>query len=209
MYLFTRTGRFQPGSIRAATEYIRAVTDKVRQETGLDVHVWAATMSPEFGTTVWGTFVDDLRRLEEAEDKLMVSESFLDLAEKGNKLLAGPLTDNLAQVVHGAPDLSGALPNYLSVARATAANGQLRAAMAGGIEIAETATRITGVPTTFMVEATGPYGGCRWASRFADLDALERAESALMADESWLEVIDRVGPAYTQDARQTILRRID
>jgi hypothetical protein len=209
MYLFTRTGRFQPGSIRESTEYIRAVTDKVRQETGLEVHVWATMMSPEFGTTVWGTFVDDLAHLEEAEDKLMVSESFLDLAEKGNKLLDGPLTDNLAQVVHGAPDLSGPLPNYLAVARATAANGQLRAALAGGVEIAETATRITGVGTTFMVEATGPYGGCRWASRYTDLGELERAESALMADESWLEVIDRVGPAYTQDARQSILRRID
>jgi len=209
MYLFTRTGQFVPGQIRAVTEFVQALTAKVRQETGLDIHVWTSTMSPEVGTTIWGTFVDDLGHIEEADDKLMVSDSFLDLVEKGSKLLAGPLTDNLAQVVHGAPDLSAPLPNYLSVARATAANGQLRAAMAGGVEIAETATRITGVGTTFMVEATGPYGGCRWASRFADLDALERAESALMADDAWLEVIDRVGPAFTQDARQSILRRID
>jgi hypothetical protein len=30
-----------------------------------------------------------------------------------------------------------------------------------------------------------------------------------MADESWLELIDRVGTAYAQDAHQSIYRRID
>jgi hypothetical protein len=208
MYLFTRAGRFQPGLIRETTEFIRAVTERVRQETGLEVHVWTSTMSPDLGTTMWATFVDDLGRLEEADDKLMVSDGFLDLVEKGNRLLAGPLTDRLAQVVHGEPP-SGPPPNYLSVAQATAANGQVRAALDGGVEIAEAATRITGAPTIFVVDATGPFGGCRWGTRFADIGELQRAESALMADESWLELIDRVGTAYAQDAHQSIYRRID
>jgi hypothetical protein len=208
MYLFTRAGQFQPGSIRETAEFVRAVTERVRQETGLEVHVWTSTMSPELGTTMWATFVDDLGRIEEADDKLMVSEGFLDLVEKGNKLLAGPLTDRLGQVVHGEPP-SGPPANYLSVAQATAANGQLQAALSGGVEIAEAVTRITGAPTVFVVDATGPFGGCRWGSRFADIGELQRAESALMADESWLELIDRVGPAYTQDTRQSIYRRID
>jgi hypothetical protein len=208
MYLFTRAGRFQPGFIRETTEFIRAVTERVRQETGLEVHVWTSTMSPDLGTTMWATFVDDLGRLEEADDKLMVSDGFLDLVEKGNRLLAGPLTDRLAQVVHGEPP-SGPPPNYLSVAQATAANGQVRAALDGGVEIAEAATRITGAPTVFVVDATGPFGGCRWGTRFADIGELQRAESALMADESWLELIDRVGTAYAQDAHQSIYRRID
>jgi hypothetical protein len=208
MYLFTRAGRFQPGLIRETTEFIRAVTERVRQETGLEVHVWTSTMSPDLGTTMWATFVDDLGRLEEADDKLMVSDGFLDLVEKGNRLLAGPLTDRLAQVVHGEPP-SGPPPNYLSVAQATAANGQVQAALDGGVEIAEAATRITGAPTVFVVDATGPFGGCRWGTRFADIGELQRAESALMADESWLELIDRVGTAYAQDAHQSIYRRID
>jgi hypothetical protein len=203
MYLFTRAGRFMPGQIRETAEFVRAVTEKVRQETGLEVHVWTSTMSPELGTTMWATFVEDLGRIE-----LMVSDSFLDLVEKGNRLLAGPLTDRLAQVVHGEPP-SGPPANYLSVAQATAANGQVQAALAGGVEIAEAATRITGAPTVFVVDTTGPFGGCRWGTRFADIGELQRAEAALMADDSWLELIDRVGPAYMQDAHQSIYRRID
>jgi hypothetical protein len=208
MYLFTRAGRFAPGSIRDAMAFVRAVTEKVQQETGLEIHAWASTMSQDQGTTVWATFVEDLEHLEEANDKLATSDSYIDLVEGGGRLFAGPISDGLAQVVSGERDPSAPLPNYVTTARATAANGQLSAALSNGVEIAEAATRITGVPTMFLVDATGAYGGCRWTSGFADIGALERAESALMADTSWLALLDRVGPSYLPDARQAIYRRI-
>ena len=208
MYLFTRAGRLGLGQIREAMAFIGTMTEKVQQETGLDVHAWASTMSPDFGTTVWATFVEDLEHLEAANDKLAASDGYVELAEKGSQLFAGPLSDGLAQVVSGELDPSAPQPSYVTVARATAANGQLGAALTNGVEIAETATRITGVRTMFLVDATGAYGGCRWTSGFADIGELERAESALMADESWLALIDRVGTSYAQDAHQAIYRRL-
>lgn len=208
MYLFTRAGQFGPGSIREAVAFVGTVTEKVRQETGLDVHAWASTMSPDVGRTVWATFVEDLAHLEEANDKLAVSDSFAELAEKGGELFVGPLSDGLAQVVHGERDPAAPLPNYVASARATAANGQLSAALANGVEIAETATRITGVPTMFLVDATGEYGGCRWSTGYADIGELERSEATLMADQSWLTLMDRVGLSYAQGAVQAIYRRV-
>jgi hypothetical protein len=208
MYLFRRAGRFAPGVIREAMAFVTTITEKVQQETGLDVHAWASTMSPDFGTTVWATFVDDLEHLEEANDKLAASDSFVDLAEKGGRLFMGPFSDRLAQVVSGERDPSAPLPTYVTSANAIAANGQLGAALANGVEIAEAATRITGVSTMFLVDATGAYGGCRWTTGFADIGELERAESALMADESWVALIDRVGSSYAQGAQQAIYRLI-
>ena len=200
MYLFTRSGRFGPRANRDAISFVGEVTEKVRQETGLDVHAWSATMSPELGTVVWATFVEDLEHLEQANDKLATSDSFLDLVERGGELFVGPLSDGLAQIVVGDIDPSAPTPNYVTSARAVAANGKLRAALDGGVEIAEAATRITGV------SSTGPYGGCAWNSGFADVGQLERAEAALMADSSWIELIDRVSPAYQSDASQSIYR---
>lgn len=208
MYLFTRAGRLGPGHIREAMAFIPTMTEKVQQETGLDVHAWASTMSPGLGTTVWATFVEHLEHLEAANDKLAASDAFIELAEQAGRLFAGPFTDGLAQVVSGELDPSAPLPSYVTVVRARAANGQLGAAMTGGVEIAEAATRITGVRTMFLVDATGAYGGCRWTSGFADIAELERAESALNADEDWLALIDRVGTAYAPDAHQAIYRRI-
>ena len=206
MYLFTRSGRFGPGALRDAVTYVGEVTEKVRQETGLDVHAWTATMSPELGTVVWATFAEDLEHLEQANDKLAMSESFSDLAERGAGLFVGPLTDGLAQIVSGAVDPSGPTPNYVTSARAVARNGHLRAALEGGVEIAEAATRITGVPTMFAVASTGPYGGCSWNSGFGDIGQVEQAESALMADAGWIDLIDRVSPSYDAGASQSIYR---
>lgn len=208
MYLFTRSGRFGPASVGEAMTFVSAITDKVHQESGLDVHSWAATLSPELGTVVWACFVDSLEELETAQDKLAVSDPFIALADSGAKFFTGPLEDGLAQVVSGNMDRSAPLPSYVTVARATATNGRLSDAMAAGVEIAEAATRITGVATGFLVDATGPYGGCRWNSGHADIASVERAEAALMADESWLQLIDRVGTCFQAGVTQSMYRRV-
>lgn len=206
MYLFTRTGRFGPGSARDAITFVGEVTDKARQETGLDIHAWSATMSPELGTVVWATFVQDLEHLEQANDKLAASDSFAALADRGAGLFTGPLSDMVAQVVAGEVDPSAPVPNYVTSARAVAANGHLRAAIEGGVEIAEASTRITGATTLFLVGATGPYGGCAWTTGFDDIGRVEQAESTLMADSGWIDLIDRVGPAYGPGASQSVYR---
>jgi hypothetical protein len=206
MYLFTRSGRFRPGATREAMTYVGEVTEKARHETGLDLHAWMATMSPEFGTVVWATFVEDLEHLEQANDKLAMADSFIDLTDRGAGMFTGPATDALAQVVVGQVDPATPPPAYVTSARATAANGQMRAAFTGGVEIAEAGARITGAPMLFLVGSTGAYGGCAWMSGFADIGALERAESALVNDPAWLELIDRVGPSYTEGATQSVFR---
>lgn len=165
-------------------------------------------MSPELGTVVWAVVVESLEELETAEDKLMMSDSFVQLVESGSKLFMGPMRDGLAQVVSGNFDPKAQLPAYVAVVRATAANGRLGDAMAAGVEIAEAATRIAGTPTSFLVDVTGDYGGCRWNSAFADIGSVQRSEAALMADEGWLALIDRVGTCYQQGATQSMYRRI-
>jgi len=206
MYLFTRSVPFAPGATRDVMTYVGEVTEKVRQETGLGVDAWASTFSPDLGTVVWAVMAEDLATLEQANDKLTASDSFIDLLDRAAPLFAGSGSDGLAQVVAGEVDLEGPTPQYVTVARAVAANGQLRAALAAGVEIAETGTRITGVPGLFVVDVTGPYGGCAWVSGFADIGALQQAEAALNADDGWLELIDRIGPAFQPDAAQTIYR---
>src|SRR5262245_35456987 len=113
MYLFTRSGRFAPGSTRDAVAYVGEVTEKVRQETGLRVDAWSSTFSPDLGTVVWAVFVEDLAVLEQANDKLTTSDSYLDLIDRGAQLFAGPASDSLAQVVVGEVDPAAPTPQYV------------------------------------------------------------------------------------------------
>ena len=91
------------------------------------------------------------RALEQADDKLATSDSFNDLTDRGAELFVGPLSDMVGQVMVGEVDPSAPRLNYVTVAQAVAANGKLRAASDGGVEIAEAASRITGHPTIFVV----------------------------------------------------------
>lgn len=208
MFLFTRAGRLAPGSVREGLSFVTTITEKVNQETGLDVHTWMASMSPELGTVVWASFVESLEELEAADDKLAVSDAFQDLADKGAHLFAAQLEDRLATIVTGQRDASAPLPSYVTVARAIPVHGKMREAMAAGTEIAERATHITGTPTMFLVDQTGALGGCRWNAGHPDIASVERAEAALAADESWLRLLDRVGTDFQPGVTQSLYRRL-
>src|SRR5262245_46751615 len=110
MYLFTRSVPFAPGATRDVMTYVGEVTEKVRQETGLGVDAWASTFSPDLGTVVWAVMAEDLATLEQANDKLTASDSFIDLLDRAAPLFAGSGSDGLAQVVAGEVHLDGPTP---------------------------------------------------------------------------------------------------
>lgn len=208
MYLFSRAGRFGPGSIREAMGFVGKITEKVNQTTGLEVHAWMSSMSPDLGVVAWATFVEHLEQLEQANDKLAVDDAYLELVEKNAHLYDGPLADNLQTVVHGGPQQGAAVPAYVSVARAVGANGKLGQAIADGIEVATLSTELTGIQTSFLVAATGAYGGCSWNSGYESIGALEESEAKLNGNADWIALIDRIGPSYAQGASQALYRRI-
>ena len=84
----------------------------------------------------------------------------------------------------------------------------MSAGMAAGVEIAETATRLTGNSTLFCASVTGQYGGVAWATGLADLDAAERAGETLASSPEWLPLVDRVGPSFGPGVAVTLWRSI-
>ncbi len=184
------------------------VTELVRSITGRPIDAWASVLSPDAGLVVWSMWVEHLSEIEQAADKLAASPDYLESVRVGDQLGEGPVVDGLAALVHGDLDLAAGPPSYVSVANAVAAPGHLGDGIAAGIEIAEHATRVSGQNTLFMVNSTGPFGGCAWLTGSPDIDTVESGEGALMADPEWLKLIDRVGTAYNNDAAQALYRRI-
>jgi hypothetical protein len=209
MYLFTRSRRLDAGeNIVKAMEWVGEATESARKITGQQIDAWGAVMSPETGTIVWTLWTESLAVLEQAGDALAADHGFQKLVEKGDDYFDGPLSDGLATLVHGELNLDDNTAQYVGVATATAANGRLQDAFAAGIQIADHVTKVTGDNCLFLVNSTGPFGGCAWITPNADAAALDAGEAALMADAEWLPLIDRVGTAYAQDAAQAIFRRL-
>jgi hypothetical protein len=219
MYLFTRRIRARSGGVNDAVAWASAITEKVRQITGLDVSLSASVFGPQVGTLVWSTPVPDLATLETAFDKLNVDATFVDEANKGQQYAPDGPDDRLLQFVFPDADTLAAGPpadapqwQYASVVSSVCADGALRKGIELGVQIAQKATEVSGVPTAFLMDTTGAYGGVNWISTAPDIQTVEAANAAINASEEFLKLVDEgakgtyiAGPESTQ---QLIYRRI-
>lgn len=170
------------------------------------VFTWSTLFGPEPLTVSWSARVEHLVEIVAADDALAADEAFVAWADARNELYASPLVGVVSQVVHGAPT-SEPKP-YIGVTRATAANGALGEAMATGVEIAETITRLTSNEAMFVSSVTGDYGGVGWIIGADTLDDVEAANATLGASDEWLKLVDRAGHCYAPGAATTLMRRL-
>ena len=200
MYLFTRSVRFAPGHLADSMAWAVGMADRVNTGTGLDVRLFSRVFSPGLGTVAFATFVDGLQELHDANDALLADAGYLAAVDEGAAFVEGNPDDALLQIVHGQPDPSRAV-TYVSSVRTVIANGNIARGVDLGVQIAQHAEKLTGVPTLFGVAMSGPFGGVGWTTGYESVQHYEDAEGALMADPEWLELLDReAATAYTDNA---------
>ena len=188
MYLFTRAVRLTPGHIRDGMEWAVSMTEKVNQITALNVGLWTPLMSPGVGTLSFGCAVETLSDLEDAESKLNVDPMYLDAVERGATMIQGAAEDEVAQFLYN-PDQT-ANPTHVAVVRSALANGAFARGVATGIEIAQRATQLGSIPTSFLLSTTGTYAGCGWISSAHSLKELEESEQAVNANPDFIAYLD-------------------
>ena len=188
MYLFTRAVRLTPGHIRDGMEWAVSMTEKVNQITALNVGLWTPLMSPGVGTLSFGCAVETLSDLEDAESKLNVDPMYLDAVERGATMIQGAAEDEVAQFLYN-PDQT-ANPTHVAVVRSALANGAFARGVATGIEIAQRATQLGSIPTSFLLSTTGTYAGCGWISSAHSLKELEESEQAVNANPDFIAFLD-------------------
>jgi hypothetical protein len=210
MYLFSRTARLRPGDTRESMAWALGITEKVNQITSLNIGLWTTVLSRGVGTLSWSTVVENLTQLEDAEAKLMVDDGYLDLLDQGAQYSSGEAIDDaVGQIVAGDLDPSRQ-PTHAAVVQAELAPGGFAKGIEAGIEIADRATKLSGLPTVFMIASTGTYGGVAWLTTASSLEALERGEQATNGDPDFIRYIDEVASKVyqAQGTTQTLFRRI-
>lgn len=210
MYLFTRRSRLSGGHGTAGLEWATAVCAKVAEVTDQEVQLWATVYSAGFGTISWTTWLADLPSLESVGDRLAADAGYNSLTNQGPEFLEGGLDDSLLQVLHGLPDPDRDV-RYVGGIQAVIAGGQATRAMASGVELAMTATSITGLPTMFLRALTGPYGSVGWLTGYESAAEMESADHALATDPGWIKTVDATEGCFVEDpsvTQTTMYRRI-
>jgi hypothetical protein len=212
MYLFSRRARLANGHLRDSTAWAIGITEKVNQITELNVSLWTSVFSPGLGELVWATFVTDLAILETAEAKLLVDDGYVALVDQGAAFsTAEGADDSISQLLYGEVDPNRQL-QYVAVIETTVASGKAGRGMELGVEIAQRAEKVTGIPTAFLADTTGNYGGVRWITGYDTVEQLQTAGEAISADVGFGQFVDKevagvylAGPSVTT---QRIARRI-
>jgi hypothetical protein len=196
-----RTGRYAEASARAVETASRASA-----LTRMTIFTWSTLLSDDTGTLYWTSRVDHLDELVRADETLSGSEDFMSWVNSSDELFVGELSDVVFEVISGAPTAPPA--PYVMNIRGVAAPGALAEAVATGVELAETATRLTGNLTSFLMPVVGPYGGVAWTTQLPDLRALESAQATLRASDEWLKLADRAGHAYQPGITTSLMQRL-
>ena len=100
---------------------------------------------------------------------------------------------------------------YVSTVRTVVANGMIARGVELGMQIAQHAEKVTGVPTLFGVSMTGAYGRVGWITGYERVRQYEEAQATLMADPEWLGLLDRDAAAYSDSptaSEQLVWRRV-
>ena len=202
MYLFTRRTRLSEGNGTAGVEWAASVAAKAVELTGREIRVWDSAFSPRAGTITWTGWFEDLQALELAGDKLAADPAMERLVKAGTKYTDGGLDDGLVQVLHGGPN--AAPVQYVGTVVAVAAPGNIGRAIAAGIEIAQKAEAITGVPVLFGRAVTGPYLQVHWFTGYESVTAMEKADTAQASDPSWIELLDSTKDLFIADTTSPI-----
>ena len=210
MYLFTRTARLRAGDPTPGITWGTEVCGKVRDLTDHPIQLWTTSYSPGVGTLVWSTWFEDLSSLERVTDKLGTDGGYLHMLDVAKELFEGPIDDMLVEPIHGQPDAERSL-QYVTSVRAVPVTGSFEKGIGKGIELAERAEAITGVPTMFVRALTGPYGEVGWLTGHETITQDQETESALAADQGWMRLVDEASQCYVDNpmiTQQTIHRRL-
>ena len=195
MYLFTRSTRIRPGHMRDGMEWAVHITEKVNKITSLDVGLWTTMFSPGVGTLSWGAMVETLTDLENANAKLAVDDMFQEQVNYGASLLTeGGVNDEVAQQIYGTPD-PNRRPRCCAVVRSVLANGHFQSGIECGIEIAQRASELGGIPTSFFLATTGTYAGVGWITGAETLKELEESEQAVNSNPDFMKLLDEKAAA--------------
>lgn len=208
MYLYSRQVQLALEHRPDGVEWAVDMTAKVNEISDLQVSLWAPLLSPGVTQLSFVAVVESLAEVEVSQAKMLAEPMYQDLAKRGAKLLTGSVDDESAQYVTDISEMTS-FPSYTTIVRASLANGSLQKGIAAGVEIAEAATKLTGLRTSFLVATTGVYGAVAWVTGAETFTDIEQAGQKVNSDPDFLALVDGHSTCYIAGAAtQTMAQRI-
>ena len=204
MNLFSRTVVLQ-GSIAdttAAAADLRAyVSDKLGNEVGL----WGAMLGAPLGSMSFTATVDGLAGAAAMNEILMADEGYHAKADTMRQYMVAPAETVMMSLIHG--ELGEGRPPVGAVATVTTAvaAGAFDQAAGWGVELAQLAESVTGMPVMFGNGLAGTFGEFAWIGITADAAAADAANEALLGNADYIAKISGATELFVPGAAHRII----
>ena len=185
MYLFSRGRRILRNvdeTVRIYGEILRLVNDN----TGLEMYMWTAALSPTPNAVVFTTMVKGRQDVLDAMQKLALVPEFGNLVEEMQPNVT-PAVDAFRWVLNAESlDIDAAPKPVVNVMSAQIV-GDLNKAFEWSLEMAAYAGEITKSNLVVTVNTVGPMGQMSWMAGVDTMGEVDSAETALWSDPAYME----------------------
>jgi hypothetical protein len=208
MQLFTRRV-MTAGPQAEVTSWATEIAAAASAGIGDEVALWAAGFGAPIGAMAFTLRVDGIADLMAKTAPLGDNADYQVKLAKGADFMAGPPEDSLATPLHG--DLGDPPPvgAVAVVTNAVVANGQYAEAIAWGIDIAEYATSLTGMPIGLMLQEYGTFGQLTWIGVGADAAAVDASAAATNGDAEYIKKLSAAGDLFVPGmAQRSLVTRV-
>ncbi|HEX6660016.1 MAG TPA: hypothetical protein VF065_18120 [Ilumatobacter sp.] len=204
MQLFSRQVQLT-GPIAETSAYAADMTAHVTGLIGREVSLWSTVFGAPLGTMTYTLRVDGVADVLAIAAQVQADAEFHAKLAKGADYAVGDAQDRLFQPLNaefGDPPPVGSIALVTS---AVIANGAYDKAFAWGIDMAQHASSVAGIPTLFVAEQFGSFGSVGWIGVAADGAAIDAGTAALNADADYLKKLGAAGDLFLPGSGHRIL----
>ena len=204
MQLFSRQVQLT-GPFSETSAYAADMTAHVSGLIGREVSLWSTVFGAPLGTMTYTLRVDGVADVSAISAQVLADADFHAKLAKGADYAVGEAEDRLFQPLNGELGDPPPVGSMALVTSAVIAAGAYENAIAWGLDMAQHATSVTGLPTLFLVEQYGAFGSVGWIGVAPDGAAVDAASSALDADADWLKKLGMTGGMFVEGSGHRIL----
>lgn len=189
--------------------YAVEMRNYVADQTGQDVGLWSAGFGAPVGAMAYTMRVDGIAGLQAMTASFVDDPEYHAKLAKGADFIAAPSEDSLAQPLHGELGDPPPVGSFAMVTTVVIGNGAYAEAIGWGVDMAQHAERVTGMPTAFLMNAFGTFGQVTWIGTAPDAAAIDAAGQKLNADGDYVDKLSAAGHLFVPGSgHRTLLTRV-
>ena len=204
MQLFSRQIQLS-GPLAETMAYATDLQAHASAVGGREIALWSTVFGAPLGTMTYAVRVEGIADLQALSAQILGDAEYHAKLAKGVDYAVGTAEDRLFQPLNaefGDPPPVGSMALVTS---AVIANGAYEKAFAWGIDMAQHASSVAGIPTLFLAEQYGTFGSVGWIGVAADGAAIDAGTAALNADADYLKKLGAAGDLFLPGSGHRIL----